>query len=134
MNIANALLPRDLSVWSMFPYADLIVRAVMIGLALASVPTWTVLLAKSLELARATRAPRHTRLVTAVITAAATLVIGPDRYFGAAGRIVRMEKGRIVETVDNPASKTESPAARKDIGRTAGPRLIARVSSEQVRT
>jgi biopolymer transport protein ExbB len=45
-------LPRDLSPWSMFLSADSIVRAVIIGLAMASIVTWTVWLAKTIELAR----------------------------------------------------------------------------------
>jgi biopolymer transport protein ExbB len=49
-NIMRAALPRDLSAWSMFWSADSVVKAVMIGLALASVTTWTVGLAKAVEL------------------------------------------------------------------------------------
>ncbi|WP_371345332.1 tonB-system energizer ExbB [Ancylobacter sp. IITR112] len=45
-----AQLPHDLSPWGMFMAADWVVKAVMIGLAFASVVTWTVWLAKSLEL------------------------------------------------------------------------------------
>lgn len=45
-----AQLPHDLSPWGMFMAADWVVKGVMIGLALASVVTWTVWLAKSLEL------------------------------------------------------------------------------------
>src|SRR5262245_7244277 len=48
-------LPVDLSPWGMFQNADLVVKAVMIGLATASVITWTVWLAKSLELMSARR-------------------------------------------------------------------------------
>jgi hypothetical protein len=33
--------PRDLSPWGMFMQADIVVKAVMIGLALASLVTWT---------------------------------------------------------------------------------------------
>ena len=51
----NALLPRDLSPWGMFLNADIVVKAVMIGLAFASLVTWTVWLVKSLELMRARR-------------------------------------------------------------------------------
>ncbi|UCI20432.1 hypothetical protein FJ970_05560 [Mesorhizobium sp. B2-1-8] len=43
-------LPRDLSPWGMFMAADIIVKAVMIGLAFASLVTWTIWLAKSLEI------------------------------------------------------------------------------------
>ncbi|MFK8252129.1 tonB-system energizer ExbB [Ancylobacter terrae] len=45
-----ALLPHDLSPWGMFLAADRVVKAVMIGLALASVLTWTIWIAKTLEL------------------------------------------------------------------------------------
>jgi biopolymer transport protein ExbB len=43
-------LPHDLSPWGMFMAADIIVKAVIIGLAFASLVTWTVWLAKSLEI------------------------------------------------------------------------------------
>jgi biopolymer transport protein ExbB len=49
-NIVRAALPRDLSAWSMFWSADSVVKAVMVGLALASIVTWTVALAKAIEL------------------------------------------------------------------------------------
>jgi biopolymer transport protein ExbB len=45
-----SLLPRDLSPWGMFLSADVVVKVVMAGLALASLVTWTVALAKSLEI------------------------------------------------------------------------------------
>ncbi|MGY4289875.1 hypothetical protein ACVWXO_009141 [Bradyrhizobium sp. LM2.7] len=41
---------KELSPWVMFMSADIIVKAVMIGLAFASLMTWTVFLAKSIEL------------------------------------------------------------------------------------
>lgn len=56
---APALLPHDLSPWGMFKAADIVVKAVMIGLALASVATWTIWLAKVLELAAAKTAARR---------------------------------------------------------------------------
>ncbi|TPK15392.1 tonB-system energizer ExbB [Mesorhizobium sp. B2-5-7] len=43
-------LPHDLSPWGMFKAADIIVKAVMTGLAFASLVTWTIWLAKSLEI------------------------------------------------------------------------------------
>ncbi len=48
--VGLAALPHDLSPWTMFQTADNIVKAVMIGLAIASVVTWTVWLAKAIEL------------------------------------------------------------------------------------
>jgi biopolymer transport protein ExbB len=50
-----AELPRDLTPWGMFWSADIVVKIVMLGLILASVLTWTVWLAKTLELAAVRR-------------------------------------------------------------------------------
>jgi biopolymer transport protein ExbB len=52
-------LPQDLSPWGMFLSADVVVKAVMIGLAFASVLTWTIWLAKSIEILLARRAMRR---------------------------------------------------------------------------
>jgi biopolymer transport protein ExbB len=41
---------RELSPWSMFLSADILVKAVMIGLAFASLVTWTIFIAKIIEL------------------------------------------------------------------------------------
>jgi len=43
------VLDHDLSVWGMYQGADVVVKAVMIGLILASIITWTIALAKGLE-------------------------------------------------------------------------------------
>jgi biopolymer transport protein ExbB len=45
-----AATPRELSPWSMFLSADILVKAVMIGLAFASLVTWTIFIAKMIEL------------------------------------------------------------------------------------
>ena len=58
-------LPRDLSPWGMFMAADIVVKAVMVGLAFASVLTWTIWFAKAIELLMVRRrdaAPRSTAL------------------------------------------------------------------------
>jgi biopolymer transport protein ExbB len=41
---------REFSPWSMFLSADVVVKAVMIGLAFASLVTWTIFIAKMIEL------------------------------------------------------------------------------------
>ncbi len=51
-------LPRDLSPWGMFLAADIVVKAVMIGLVFASVLTWTIWFAKAVELMIARRRMR----------------------------------------------------------------------------
>ncbi len=61
---ANPLLPRNLSPWGMFLNADIVVKAVMIGLAIASLATWTIWLAKSIELRVAkSRARRRMKML-----------------------------------------------------------------------
>ncbi|WP_453965519.1 tonB-system energizer ExbB [Bradyrhizobium elkanii] len=54
-----ALLPRNLSPWGMFESADIVVKAVMVGLAFASLVTWTVWLAKTIEIRRKTALARQ---------------------------------------------------------------------------
>jgi biopolymer transport protein ExbB len=88
--VGTAELPRDLSPWGMFLSADPLVKAVLIGLALASVVTWTVWLAKTLELVVARRRARvdlrrlgtARRLADGVERVAATR--GPVKEFLAA--------------------------------------------------
>ena len=46
---------RELSPWSMFLSADNLVKAVMISLVFASLATWTILLAKTIQLSRGGR-------------------------------------------------------------------------------
>ena len=51
----KATTPHELSPWSMFLSADILVKAVMIGLAFASLMTWTICIAKAIELSAARR-------------------------------------------------------------------------------
>src|SRR5262245_39248870 len=55
----NPLLPHNLSPWGMFLNADIVVKGVMVGLAFASLVTWTVWLAKTIELFLARRRARQ---------------------------------------------------------------------------
>jgi biopolymer transport protein ExbB len=56
--IGTAILPRDLTPWGMFLNADPVVKGVLIGLVIASVATWTVWLAKTIEIFTARRRVR----------------------------------------------------------------------------
>jgi biopolymer transport protein ExbB len=58
-DVENPLLPKNLSPWGMFLNADIVVKAVMIGLAIASLVTWTIWLAKTIELRMAMRRVRR---------------------------------------------------------------------------
>jgi biopolymer transport protein ExbB len=55
---ALPLMPRDLSPWAMFMEADIVVKSAMVCLAVASLATWTVWLAKGLEIVAAKRGAR----------------------------------------------------------------------------
>ncbi|TKB13607.1 MAG: tonB-system energizer ExbB [Mesorhizobium sp.] len=67
-------LPHDLSPWGMFMNADIVVKAVMVGLAFASLVTWTIWLAKSLEIFGGKLRAR--RAVTAIGNAATLIQAG----------------------------------------------------------
>lgn len=77
-------LPRDLSVWGMFVSADWLVQAVMVGLVVASVVTWTVFVAKSLEIASAMLRQRQ---VLGAVDEAASLAAAPADELVAAARL-----------------------------------------------
>ncbi|WP_162931522.1 tonB-system energizer ExbB [Mesorhizobium sp. DCY119] len=75
-------LPHDLSPWGMFMAADIVVKGVMIGLAFASLVTWTVWLAKSLELAGAVMRARR---AVAIIVGARSLSEASRQLNGRGG-------------------------------------------------
>ena len=103
---AQAILPKDLSVWGMFLAADWVVQGVMVGLVLASVLTWTVFVAKSLELAVAVR--RQRRLLAALDTAA-SLDKAPSSDLVAAAQA---EQRLSADTVDDRDGLKERVASR----------------------
>ena len=74
--IGTAVLPRDLSPWGMFLSADPLVKAVLIGLVFASVVTWTVWLAKTIELVIA---GARTRAALATLAAVRHLAEGVEQ-------------------------------------------------------
>ncbi|MDP3410380.1 tonB-system energizer ExbB [Bosea sp. (in: a-proteobacteria)] len=77
--------PHDLSPWGMFMAADIFVKAVMIGLAFASVVTWTIWVAKALELASAKAAARG---ALRRLEAAGSLVEAAEAGAGRTGRLL----------------------------------------------
>jgi biopolymer transport protein ExbB len=89
----TALLPRNLSPWGMFLNADIVVKAVMLGLAFASLVTWTVWLAKTIELRRETAvATRGIHLLENNTTLADVERGSPDAN-GAVAQLVRSAVG-----------------------------------------
>jgi biopolymer transport protein ExbB len=57
-SVSGVQLPQNLSPWGMFEDADRLVKGVLIGLAFASLVTWTVYIAKTFELRTARREVR----------------------------------------------------------------------------
>src|SRR5258708_7266982 len=82
--VATATLPRDLSVRGMFLNADPVVKAVMIGLVFASVVTWTVWLAKSIEIFLG---KRRLRLASSKLAAARSPLQGREQLAGILRRV-----------------------------------------------
>jgi biopolymer transport protein ExbB len=123
-------LPRDLSPWNMFMSADLVVKAVMIGLIFASVVTWTVWLSKSIEITAAKH--KVGRALRAIVQAhsldeAANLMgqrkgVGPA-LVGAAGGELRSwngaDKASVKERIGSHLDRIEHAAAR-DINKGTG--------------
>jgi biopolymer transport protein ExbB len=91
---------RELSPWSMFLNADILVKAVMIGLAFASLVTWTIFIAKMIELAVARRKLKTAlaRIADSRSLAEAQLALGARRgvlasFLAAAMREARLSAG-----------------------------------------
>jgi biopolymer transport protein ExbB len=85
--VGNPALPRDLTPWGMFMSADNVVKAVLIGLAFASVVTWTVWFAKSVEIAFA---KRRVRLALNVLTSAGSLPESIERSASPEGEVAKL--------------------------------------------
>ena len=116
---SQAVLPKDLSVWGMFKAADWIVQGVMIGLVVASVLTWTVFVAKSLELMVAVR--RQRRLLAAIDNAP-SLDKAPSSDLVAAAQA---EQRLSVDTVDDRDGLKERVASRLErLEASAGRRML----------
>ena len=124
----RADIPHNLSPWGMFMAADWVVKGVMIGLAFASLVTWTVWVAKSIELAGArVRAGATLK----VIRRAKTLTEATDaveKKGGPAALMLRMathemqlsdavvehtDGGGIKERVSSALSRIETHAGRR---------------------
>lgn len=131
-------MPHDLSPWAMFLAADSVVKAVMIGLALASVATWTIWIAKSFELraARARLRRTVTQLTDHETLAEATQALGSRESIGrslveAAAQEIRQstrapDRDGIKERVASRVQRLEIAASR-DMLRGTG--LLATIGS-----
>ena len=120
-SLASAL-PRDLSPWGMFLNAVLPVKLVMIGLAFASLATWTVWLAKTIELWTAKRLARRglAVLAGAVSLRAAAQELGQQQS--------RSPMARLVAAAVGEADRSEGLAAEGVKDRAAT--LLSRVEAQ----
>ena len=101
--VPAAALPHDLSPWGMFMNADIVVQAVMIGLAFASVVTWTVLLVKLVEIRAANGNARHAAQViarAANLSEAVAVIAGRNDPAARMLRAARIEMDRSTPALD----------------------------------
>ncbi len=129
-------LPRDLSPWGMFMTADIVVKTVMVGLAFASVLTWTIWLAKAIELAGARR-----RLRNAIATVgqsrsfdeAANAMQGRADSVGAmlraAGEELRLSAGAFADVKERITSRLERIEAASSRAMIRGAGILGTVGA-----
>ena len=92
--IGTATLPRDLSPWGMYINADPVVKAVLIGLAFASLVTWTVWLAKTVEIVVA---KRRVRAALNMLASVRSTSEGVERLAGARGEVRKFLDAAVTE-------------------------------------
>jgi biopolymer transport protein ExbB len=104
---------RELSPWSMFLSADIIVKGVMIGLAFASVVTWTVFIAKMIELSVAQRKLRGAldRIAESRSLAEAQMALGAKRNVLSSLLAAAMREARLSAGISSDAGIKERAAS-----------------------
>jgi biopolymer transport protein ExbB len=104
---------RELSPWSMFKSADVLVKAVMIGLAFASLVTWTIFIAKMLELAVVQRKLRSAlvKIADARSLAEAQFALGAKGSVLASFLAAAMREARLSAGISSDAGIKERAAS-----------------------
>jgi biopolymer transport protein ExbB len=124
---ASAILPRDLTPFGMFMSADIIVKAVMLGLIFASVLTWTIWLAKTLELfgvrRRLARAQRSLHAARSLVEAAPAAA-GASRHVALLIRAVEAELARSSDRRDIDGIKERITARFERIEAGVGRKMM----------
>ena len=120
-----AQLPRDLSAWGMFLSADIVVKAVMIGLAFASFVTWTIALAKTLEIFAARRRLRSelTALARMSSLADAARKFGELQGLAPLVRAAMIELNLAADAVDKEGIKERVASRLERIEAATGRRM-----------
>jgi biopolymer transport protein ExbB len=104
---------RELSPWSMFLSADILVKAVMVGLAFASLLTWTIFIAKMIELSLAQRRLRAAiaRISDAKSLADAQFVLGARDSVLSTLLAAAMREARLSAGISSDAGVKERAAS-----------------------
>jgi biopolymer transport protein ExbB len=92
--LATATLPRDLSPWGMYINADPVVKAVLIGLAFASLVTWTVWLAKTIEIMIC---KRRVRAALNILASVRSTTEGVERLAATQGEVRQFLDAAVTE-------------------------------------
>src|SRR3954452_5116641 len=92
--LATATLPRDLSPWGMYINADPVVKAVLIGLALASLVTWTVWLPKTIEIVIC---KRRVRAALNILASVRSTMEGVERLAATRGEVRQFLDAAVIE-------------------------------------
>jgi biopolymer transport protein ExbB len=96
-------IPHDLSPGGMFMAADWVVKAVMIGLAIASLATWTVWLAKTLEIAGARSRARRALKEVSHAENLASAVQALEKTRGPGAHLVRAAQEEVSQSASAAA-------------------------------
>jgi biopolymer transport protein ExbB len=104
---------RELSPWSMFLSADILVKAVMIGLAFASLVTWTIFIAKMIELSVVQRKLRSAlrKISDARSLAEAQFALGAKNSVLSALLAAAMREARLSAGISSDAGIKERAAS-----------------------
>jgi biopolymer transport protein ExbB len=110
---STAVALRELSPWSMFLSADILVKAVMIGLAFASLVTWTIFIAKMIELSLIKRRLRAAlgRIGDARSLAEAQFALGANDSILSSLLAAAMREARLSAGISSDAGIKERAAS-----------------------
>jgi biopolymer transport protein ExbB len=118
--------PLEFSPWAMFLRADIIVKVVMCALAFASLLTWTVFIAKSIELASAQRKLKSAlrKVDDARSLAEAQMALGKKTTVLSTFLAAAMHEGRLSAGVNSDTGIKERAALSfSEISRAAARRI-----------
>jgi biopolymer transport protein ExbB len=104
---------KELSPWTMFKSADVVVKAVMIGLAFASLVTWTIFIAKMIELSVVQRKVRSAlaKIADARSLAEAQFALGSKGSVLASFLAAAMREARLSAGISSDAGIKERAAS-----------------------